>query len=158
MPCADFTRAMIIPLESGGGPIIFQYNPYEFHIDKDIKWKGIHTAGRDQPHLEYGCGEARKISIGFEVSKYNNSDFFVIGYMRTILELSRPVVRGMGVNRPSRVQLIIGDSYNETCVIDDIKVRMGSHKGQQHHYTYLAEPISLLPKEGHILLRLLEYY
>lgn len=149
---------MIIPLETGVQPIIFQYNPYEFHIDKDIKWKGIHTAGRDQPYLEFGSGEARKISIGFEVSKYNNSDFFVMGYMKSILELSRPIVRGMGVNRPTRIQLIIGLSYNETCVIDDIKVRMGSHRGQTGHHTYLAEPINLMPKEGHILLRLLEYY
>jgi hypothetical protein len=158
MSCSSFTKALIIPLESGAPPIVFQYNPYEFHIDKDIKWKGIHTAGRDQPLLEYGSGEARRISIGFEVSKYNNSDFFVIGYMQSLLELSRPLVKGRGVNRPSRVQLIIGASYNETCVVDDIKIRMGSHKGQTSHHTYLADPVNLLPKEGHILVRLVEYY
>ena len=157
MSCSSYTKGLIIPVEINLAPVVFQYNPYEFHIDKDIKWKGVHTAGRDQPYLEFGCGEPRRVTFGIEVSKYNNSDFFVMGFIQTLLELSRPSVRGRGVNRPPRVQVILGASYNETCVIDDIKIRMGSHRANQH-IAYLADPVFLLPKEGNILIRLLEYY
>jgi hypothetical protein len=148
---------MIIPIDDAGMPVIFQWNPYEVHIQKDIKWKGIHTAGREQPMFQYGCGEARQIGLSIEVSRMNNSDFFVQGFYEQLQDLARPRVRGMGVNRPPRVQLILGASLNVTCMIDNIHFRFGSHRGQQHHFTYLATPDMLLPKEGHVILKLIEY-
>jgi len=150
-----FTKGMIIPLEGGGVPIIFQWNPYELHIDKDIKWKPLHVAGAEAPYFEYGCGEARKISLGIEVSQDNNSDFFVKGYLDAIVQLGYPTVRGQGVNRPPRLLLNLGASLNVICLVDDVKVKYGSHRGQSH-YTYLAHPDTLLPKEGNVLVRLVE--
>ena len=152
----QFTRGMIIPLEGGSGPIIFQWNPYELHINKDIKWKPLHVAGAEAAYLEYGCGEPRHISIGIEVSQDNNSDFFVKGQLDALLDLSKCTVKGQGVDRPPRLLLQLGASLSVTCIVDDIRVRYGSHVGQRHHFTYLAHPDTLLPREGNVVARFLE--
>lgn len=154
---APFTKGMIIPIDGSGPTVIFQWNPYEVHVKKDVKWRGIHTAGREQPIFQYGCGEARVLSLSVEVSRYNNSDFFVQGFFDQLQALAVPSVFGMGVNRPTRVQAILGQSINMTCFIDDVHFRYGSHRGQQHHFTYLATPDNLLPKEGHVIIKLIEY-
>ena len=157
MSCATYTKGMIVPIDNVAQIVTFQWNPYELHLKKDIKWKGIHTAGREQPVFQYGCGEAQVLGLSIEVSRYNNSDFFVKGFFDSLLELSKPLVRGMGVNRPPRVQVILGASINMRCFIDDIHIRYGDHRGQQHHYTYLATPDLLLPKDGHVIVKFVEY-
>jgi hypothetical protein len=157
MPFAQYTKGMIVPIDSVGQIVVFEWNPYELHNKKTVKWKGIHTAGREQPLYQYGCGEAQVISVSIEVSRWNNSDFFVQGFFDSLLELTKPLVQGAGVNRPPRVQLILGASINMTCFIDDVHVRYGSHRGQMHHYTYLATSDLLLPKEGHVIIKFKEY-
>lgn len=154
---ADFTKGMIIPIDGAGQIVVFQWNPYELNITKATHWKGIHTAGREQPVYQYGCGEARVLNLSIEVSRDNNSDFFVVGFFDSLMELTRPYVFGMGVNRPTRVQVILGQSVNMTCFVDDVHFRMGSHVGQQKHHTYLATPDNLLPKEGHVIVKFKEY-
>jgi hypothetical protein len=148
---------MIVPIDNAGGIVTFQYNPYELHLKKEVKWKGIHTAGRQQPVFQYGCGEARVLGLSIEVSQANNADFFVCGFFDSLQLLAEPIVFGMGVNRPPRVQVILGDSLSMTCFIDDLHIRYGSHRGQQHHYTYLAHPDTLYPREGHVIIKFVEY-
>jgi hypothetical protein len=156
MPCAAFTKGMIIPIDPVAGVVVFQYNPYEIHVKKDIKWKGIHVAGREQPVYQYGCGEPVVLALSLEVSRENNSDFFVKGFFESLLMLTKPLVKNMGVNRPPRCQIILGQDINMTGFVDDVHIRYGSHRGQQH-YTYLANPDTLLPKEGHVVIKFVEY-
>jgi hypothetical protein len=152
---ARFTKGMIVPIDGAGLPVVFQWNPHELQINKDVKWKGVHTAGREQPVYQYGCGEARSVGLSIEVSRMNNSDFFVKGFYEQLQDLARPRVRGMGVNRPPRVQLILGASVNMTCTIDNINFKFGSRsqKGQ----AYLATADWLLPKEGYVIMKFVEY-
>jgi hypothetical protein len=150
---ANFTKGMIIPLEAFAEPVVFQWNPYEVHYDKVNKWAQLHPAGAERPIFHFGCGEARIISLSIEVSKHNNSDFFVKGWFDKLHKLTKPLVRGMGLNRPPEVQIILGGSLDAKAILKRVHFRMGSHRGQQHHFTYLAEPNMLLPKEGHVIIR-----
>lgn len=152
-----FTRGMIVPIDGAANIVTFEWNPYEVQIIKDTHWRGIHVAGREQPVFQYGCGEAQKVVLAIEVSQTNNPDFFVRGYFDTLTDLARPYVIGMGVNRPTRVQLILGDDLNMCCFIERLGFRYGSHRGQTHHHTYLAHPDTLYPREGHVVIDLMEY-
>jgi hypothetical protein len=145
---------MIIPID-GGQSVVFQYNPYDVQISKSARWKGINVAGREQPVLQYGCGDAARVNLAIEVSNENNGDFFVKGFMDALLENTKPLSRGLGVDCNPRVQLILGASIDMCCVIDKLILRFGGR--QQNPYTYLADRVSLLPKNGHVIIDLMEY-
>ena len=155
-----YTQGMIIPYPSDDaevGIITFEYNPYEIHLDKEVQWAKVHVAGRDQPYMHFGCGEVQKLTLAIEVNKSNNSDFFVKGFMDDLNKLTKPTVQGAGMTRPPRVQLILGAHFGDSgdvFVVKRVHVRYGAHRGQQHHFTYLADNLSLLPKEGHVLVHL----
>jgi hypothetical protein len=153
---ANWTKGMILPLEGFGSPVVFQWNPYEMHLDKTNKWAALHPAGGERPIFHYGCGEARIISLSIEISQHNNSDFFVKGWMDKLHKLTKPLVKGSGISRPPQVQVIIGGHLDCTAIIKRVHFRMGSHRGQQHHFTYLAEPNMLLPRDGHVIIRMHE--
>lgn len=148
---------MIVPIDPVANIVVFQYNPYEVHFKKDIKWRGIHSTGREQPVFQYGCGEGKVLGFSIEVSRYNNSDFFVKGFFDSLLMFSKPLVKGMGIDRPPKLQIILGQDINMTGFIDDIHIRYGSHRGQTGHFAYPATPDTLLPKEGHVIVKFVEY-
>jgi hypothetical protein len=153
----QFTKGMIIPIDGGGGPVVFEFNPYEVHINKIVKWHPQYAAGREMPYWHHGCGESRVVSFSMELSRDNNSNSFVKSFIDSVLALTKPTVKGAGLDRPPKCQAILGASLTLTCIVHDVKVRFGSHHGQRMHYSYLADPGSLLPSEGHLITHLLEY-
>ena len=150
-----YTRGMIISVDGSGGSVVFQYNPYEWDIDKSVNWKEVPAAGREQGYLEYGCGRARRVTLNIEVSKECNSEYFVQSFFDAILSMTQPSLVGMGASRPGKVQVIIGASFNMTAVIEKVKIRFAPRKGGNGFY--MADPVTLLPKEGTVTVVLAEY-
>ena len=153
---AYYTRGMLLPLEGGGMPVIFQYNPFELNIGKGAHWAQLPTAGRDQPYLQFGCGTPRKVQMNMEVSRGNNGPEYVKVMCEAVEALTKPTVRGAGLDRPPIVQLILGAHLSLSCIVHNAQTRFGSHRGQRAQ-TYMAEPYGLLPKEAVINIVLLEF-
>jgi len=151
----QYTRGMLISQGGAGGSVVFQYNPYEWDIEKSVDWKEVPAAGREQGYLEYGCGHPRKVTLNIEVSKDCNSEYFVVGFFEAIMSMTRPSSFGMGANRPGTVQFIMGASFNMTAVIEKVKIRFAPRKGGNGFY--MADPVTLLPKEGTVTVVLAEY-
>jgi hypothetical protein len=150
----QYTRGMLIS-QGGGGSVVFQYNPYEWDIDKSVDWKEVPAAGREQGYLEYGCGHPRKVTLNIEVSKDCNSEYFVMNFFNAIMSMTRPSQQGMGAYRPGAVQFIMGASFSMTAVIEKVKIRFAPRKGNNGFY--MADPVTLLPKEGTVTVILAEY-
>lgn len=131
---APNTSAMLIPMEGGGGPIGFQWNPHKIHRSKKIKYNQLRVAGREQPILQYGCGEAQTYTIEFDVSRYNRGDSHVKDTVDKIFKLTKPTVGGF-IKRPPRCEFILGDAINVTVFVASIDVEYGP----------LYNPTSLLP-------------
>lgn len=148
-----YTRGMLISL-GGGRSVVFQYNPYEWDIDKNVNWHEVPAAGREQGYLEYGCGRARRITLNIEVSRDCNSEYFVQNFFDAILSMTKPTSMGMGASRPGQVQLIMGASFSMTAVIEKVKIRFAPRKGGGGFY--MADPVTLLPKEGTVTVILAE--
>lgn len=128
------TSAMIVPIDGGGGPITFQWNPHKIKRSKKIKWNQLRIAGREQPILQYGCGEAQIYTIEFDISRYNRGDSHVKSTIDNIFKLTKPTVGGF-VKRPPRVEFILGSAIKVTCVIQSIDADYGP----------LYHPTSLMP-------------
>lgn len=131
---APNTSAMLVPMDGGGGPISFQWNPHKIKRSKKIKWNQLRVAGREQPILQYGCGEAQVYSIEFHISRYNRGASHVKSTVDQIFQLTKPTV-GAFVKRPPRVQFIMGSHIRLTCYVQSIDVEFNN----------LAHPTSLLP-------------
>jgi hypothetical protein len=71
------------------------------------------------------------------------------------MSMTRPSSVGMGANRPGTVQFIMGASFNMTAVIEKVKIRFAPRKGGNGFY--MADPVTLLPKEGTVIVHLAEY-
>jgi len=148
---------MLVPLDILMMPVVFQYNPYEIHEDSIADWQQLAVAGREAPYLHFGCGRVHRVSFSLEISRNDRGDNWVKTFSDSIRRLTKPLVRGAGLHRPTRVQAILGAHLNMTCVVEDAKVRYGAHRGMTHHMTYMAAPLTLLPRDGHITIHLFEW-
>ena len=137
------TSGMLIPLEGGGGPIEFQWNPHKIHRSKKIKWNKLSVAGREQPILQYGCGEAQVWKIEFDVSRYNRGDSNVKSTVDKIFQLTKPTV-GSFVKRPTKVNFIMGSAFNVTCFVESIDVEYGPMYNPQSLLPYMSKVIMVL--------------
>ena len=139
---------MIISVDGSGGSVVFQYNPYEWDIDKSVNWKEVPAVGREQGYLEYGCGRARRVTLNIEVSKDCNSEYFVQSFFDAILSMTRPSLVGMGASRPGKVQVIIGASFNMTAVIEKVKIRFALSEKRNGSGFYWRTLTTLIAKRG----------
>jgi hypothetical protein len=142
---APNTSAILVALEGGGGHIGFQWNPHKIKESKKIKWNQLRVAGREQPILQYGCGEARVLTIVFHVSRYNRGDGNVKSTVDKIFALTKPTVGGF-VKRPPRCEFILGEAIKFTCYVQSIDVEYGP----------LYNPTSLLPYMATVTITLEE--
>lgn len=139
------TSAILVALEGGGGSIGFQWNPHKIKRSKKIKWNHLRVAGREQPILQYGCGEAQILTIEFHISRYNRGDSHVKSTIDKIFELTKPTVGGF-VKRPPRCEFILGSAIRFTCYVNSIDVNYGP----------LYHPTSLLPYMSTVTITLEE--
>lgn len=152
-----WTSAMIVPLEGNADPVVFWINPYEIHDNIKAKYNLMSPAGREQPFLQFSCGDVRRISLAIEIPQYNFGEEYVKSQIDSIEALRYPSVQGMGINRPPVCQLISGAHIDRRVVVENVQSRFGSHRGLIHHITYLADPITLLPRRADARIMLLEF-
>ena len=120
-----FTRGMIIPLDQEAPLIIFQWNPKYIQEVKTNKVIEIPVAGREQPHSQYGCGKARIFKFVMDLSKSNNYGSFVRTSLSDLRQYTKPLVKGQGVNRHPRCQIILGSFLDLKCEIITIESKYG---------------------------------
>lgn len=143
MPNANWTRGMIIGLE-GGGRVRFHYNPHKVVTNKDTSWTQLKSAGREQPILQYGCGNPIYYELEIDLTRAGG-DNYVKQATETLLNMCRPLVRGAGVDRPPKVQLVLGSAITATCIVDSVTSQYGP-----------LFSMSLNPYMGKLTIRLLE--
>lgn len=145
----SFVRGMIIPIDGGGSPVRFQWNPNR--IDgptAGAEWDQVKTAGRAQPWLQFSCGTQPEIAFIIQLSSdQGGRDGSVEQAAEALRKLSRPQKRGQGVPHPPRVELIVGTFLRKTCVL--IGVSPVFHKQ--------FDPQTLQPVFGEVSLKLWEY-
>jgi hypothetical protein len=141
----NFTKGMIIPIDGGGSPVIFQWNPATIKYSRAANWHSMRAAGNNEPFLQYTCGSSHIVHFSIDVSRSNNSDFFVRGFARDLVALADTGQSGGMVKRPSKVMFISGDSLSIYGVVDKVDVAYG----------LLANPDSLLPYEAKIAVTIL---
>lgn len=124
----------------------FYFNPATISIGKSPAWGRMEAAGREQPIIQYGCGEARTFNFELKLTRAAGAGY-VRGTVESLLELSKPLVRGIGVDRPPSVRLILGVALKAVCVIDHVDGEYGP----------LFNPVTLEPYQGSISIALTEY-
>lgn len=141
---ARWLHGMLIGIE-GGGRVRFHYNPSSIKTNKTPAWNKLKAAGREQSILQYGCGEPIYYSFEVDLTRAGG-DGYPRQAVETLLEMCRPTVKGAGVDRPPKVQLILGNAVNATCVVDSV----------EGDYGPLFSPQSLDPYLGKLSIKLVE--
>lgn len=142
------TKGVLMPIEGILAPVKFQWNPNKIGGPKvKAKWTPINTAGRAQPFLQYGSGEANKFSISIMLSRYDNEDNYVSDTVNRIQSMQFPQIQGAGTTRPPRVMLIMGTFLRKLVVIDSV----------DPVFKELFNPTTLLPYDAEVALGLIEY-
>jgi len=131
----NFTKGMIIPVDGGSSPVIFQWNPATIQYSRSAHWHPMKAAGNNEPFLQYTCGSNHIVHFSIDVSRDNNSDFFVKGFADSLIALADTTESGGNVKRPPKVMFISGASLSIYGVVDKVDV----------HYKTLANPDTLLP-------------
>jgi hypothetical protein len=134
---AGFTSGLIIGLEI---PLVvqFQWNPQKMTRTKDVQWAQLKPAGREAPIYHYGCGSAQIYTFEAEFSRSDNGSGYVASMIDALMSLTKPLVKGAGVNRPPLVQLILGSFISVQGVINNVSAVYGP----------LFHPSSLSPHDA----------
>ena len=153
----SWTKGYIMAIDSGDF-IEFQWNPRKLIIHKDAKWNKLKVAGRDVPVQQFGCGQPRVVEFELEFSRSDNGDYFVQSQFDALLNLTYPIdTGGEGMKSPPKAILILGASLVMTGIVEDVKVEYESLSNKGKRDTYLADPATLLPKEGKVKVKFTEY-
>ncbi|MEW6352509.1 MAG: hypothetical protein AB1646_25970 [Thermodesulfobacteriota bacterium] len=143
-----FMRGMILPLEGGGQAIIFEWNPKQIEgPGAKAEYAQIKTAGRETPFLQYSNGDVISIRFDLELSRSDFGDGYVKGVVDNLVRLTKPTVRGQGVNRPPRVKFLFGNLLRRTCIVAEVNPVF---KGQ-------FNPLTLEPYGASVSVLLWEY-
>ena len=144
---SKFLRGMIIPMEGGGPPIVFQWNPASTEgPTAAANWDQVVTAASGIPFLHFGGGAGSEIRFELIFSRENHGDGWVEGRIEALRRLTVPVA-GRGMRRPPLVKLAIGRAIREVCVTRDVRPVRG----------ILAAPWSLLPREARVAVTFLRW-
>jgi hypothetical protein len=140
-----FTRGMIIGETS---VVSFQWNPYQYHIHKTAKWAHLHAAGREQPILQYGCGEAETFMLDLYISEGDRGPGWVKSQTDALLALTHPISGSGMLESPPICTFISGAAVSSfKCVIEDVKIV----------WETIFYPDTLLPKYAKATIKLTEY-
>lgn len=101
------TPGMIIPIDGGGTPIVFQYNPMETHWQYGSEFAQIEVQGKEGPLLEFANGSLTSLSFDLQVIKHA-SDHDVQGIIDALVGLTKPIAGGAGTKRAPKVRFVYG--------------------------------------------------
>lgn len=140
-----FIRGMLIPLDGGAGPVIFQWNPAEVTgPDANPQYATIGVAGRQFPLVQYSNGKDSVIRFDLQASR-TMSAADVMDLYDSLIALTKPQSLGQGVARPPKVRFMLGDFLNENVVVQQV----------QPKFSRMFDPVSILPTEAKISVTLL---
>jgi hypothetical protein len=115
----QFEHGMIV---GGGRNVTFQWNPHQYKIHKSAKWAHLHAAGRDQPYLQYGCGEAVTYTLELYLSADGDKSK-VKQQTEQLVKLAQVAGGGGMVDSPAQCTFISGGAVNNfKCIVEDVSV------------------------------------
>ena len=136
MACGTkFTKGMIIPVDALLPPVVFQWNPATIKYSRAARWHALGAAGNNEPYLQYTCGNNHIVRFTIDVSRENNSDFFVRGFAADLVSLADVSSSGSNIERPPKIVFVSGASLHNFGIIDKVDV----------DYGLLSNPETLLP-------------
>jgi len=115
------TRGMIMPIEGGIPPFVFEWNPETINgpVNK-AKYGQLSAAGSEYPILQYGHGDVQHIQFELDYSRYDNPDSFVIRAYEHLDSMRKPTIMMAGLLRPPRVYFCFGNAINKECVVVEV--------------------------------------
>jgi len=112
-------------ISGGGASIRFYYNPETIRIIKSTDWAQLRAAGREQPILQYGCGSPIIVKFDILIRRKPGDDYGK-NLVQSLLRLTKPTVRGAGVDRPPIVTLDLGEAIRlQSCIIARVEPELG---------------------------------
>ena len=144
MAAHNWTKGKVIGLE-GGGSVTFFYNPQMIKLGKKARWNHIKAAGRTNPVMQYGCGDAETIGFNVDLTRAGGDDY-VKSSINKLKGMCKAIVKGAGVDRPPRVKFILGSAIDFEAILEDVKGTYGP----------LYNPDGLNPYFGKVTLLLTE--
>jgi hypothetical protein len=113
---------MIIPLEGGGGPVRFQWNPERINgPSASPNWVPIRVYGRELPYYQYTTGGTSAIQFVIQLSAGDAGPAFVKGIIERLHRLTKPMPGMGGAKHPPRVIVILGAALREMCVLREVR-------------------------------------
>jgi len=128
-----------------GTVITFFFNPSTIKISKNTKWNELKAAGREQGVLQYGCGDPRSFEFELKLTR-TPGDNYPKSVVEKLFKMTKPTIRGAGVDRPPKVRLNLGNAVKTECIIDSIQATYGP----------LFNPRDLTPWLGGVSVKLTE--
>lgn len=128
-----------------GTNVQFYFNPQIIKITKQVRWNTLEAAGREQGIIQYGCADPRSFEFDVDLTRAGG-DNYVKDTTEKLFKMTKPSIRGSGVDRPPKVRLIMGDAVKANCVLDSVSSSYGP----------LYNPMSLGPYSGKLTLKLSE--
>ena len=117
-----FSKGMIIPIDGGAGPIIFQWNPTNIKgPSAAATWSPIAVAGREFPYLQYASGQVSNIPLDLIYQTESDNGAAVIAAFWQLNALTTPTPRGMSYSRPPLVVLRLGAWPSQICVVPEVR-------------------------------------
>lgn len=145
---APFIRGMLLPLDGGAGPVIFQWNPTRMKgPNASASWAATAVAGREHPYLQYTSGQQSNIPLDLIYQTESDGGAAVIAAFWQLMALTTPTPRGVSYQRPPLVVLRIGSWPSEICVVTEIRPDFAIGTGPEFANT-------LLPAEATISVNL----
>lgn len=131
-----------------GSPIFFQWNPKSLRRNKSNKWSRLKVAGREQPILQFGCGDAQAYEFELHLTVGFKGQSNVTNSIDQLIDLTIPMPFGSGsVYRPPRVVLILGAAIETECIVESVAAV----------YDQPFHPATLHPRQGKAKIKLVEY-
>ena len=123
--------------------LAFQYNPNDIVDGKSASYATMLVPGMSHPRYQFVAGDARKIS--FTATFYQQGVKENVAWLQSLLYPTHDI--GMLKQAPHQVLFFFGELYPGTpCLVREVRA----------HYSYLFDPVTLLPKRADVEVTLEE--
>ena len=123
--------------------LAFQYNPNDIVDGKSASYATMVVPGMSHPRYQFVSGDARKIS--FTATFYQKDVKNNVAWLQSLLYPTHDI--GMLKQAPHQVLFFFGELYPGTpCLVREVRA----------HYSYLFDPVTLLPKRADVEVTLEE--
>ncbi len=137
-------KGMMMPIDGGGAPVVFQYNPCELNgPSAEAEYATIGVGGSEHPYMQYSHGKESVIQFEL-VSARDMGEGQVKAMHQALVALTKPEKKGVGPGSPPRVMFILGGFIREKCIVKSVQPR----------FRRFHNPESLMPNEGRFQITL----